>query len=69
MKRKGSSQVQQVEGYPVYHLDDVLFQDSTEEEASMKYLPTKRPYYLSLYAGPLNHEKKTCQLVHRHEDT
>ena len=58
-----------MEGYPVYQLDDVIFQDSTEEEASTRYLPSKRPYYLSLYAGALNHEKKPSQLVHRYEDT
>ena len=34
----------------------------------MNYLPCKRPFYLSLYAGPKHYEKKPSQLLHRHED-
>ena len=50
-KRNATSNQNQEEGYPIYHIDDALIMDSTEEEGSQNYLPCKRPFYLSLYAG------------------
>ena len=48
LKKNASNQQSQLEGYPIYQLDNLFKQDLAEDEEAKFYLPVKRKLYQAI---------------------